>query len=194
MTDKEKIDALIENYKTVSEESNSYLTEMIRCFPYAAIVIGIGLGYGEHTERIIKYMPLALLALMVYFFSLGFMYVNASRYKAQIENKINNLAGDQLFGFELNYKPDLLKTGFLPLGKKFRRVLPVPNFLLGLVVLAAFIYLGKSNITVSSGTKNIALQTWPFITVGILFGLIALYVFLIIPRIIEQYQKNSGKI
>lgn len=189
MTDKEKIDALIENYKVISEESQSYLTEMLRCFPYAAIVLAIALGFGGLTdltkgvkaEELVQYMPLALLGLIIYFFSLGFMYINATRYKAEIEKKINEIANDNLFGFELQYKPELLKTGFLPIGKKKKRILPIPNFFLGIMILGVYIYLVAES-------KHPIL----YISIGIIFGILALYVFLIIPRVIEEYQKNNN--
>ncbi|MBV4360498.1 hypothetical protein [Pinibacter aurantiacus] len=183
MTDKEKIDVLIENYKIVSGESKSYLTEMIRCFLYSAVVLAIAFGYGDHIEGLIKYMPLALLGLVTYFFSLGFMYINASRYKAQIEKKINVVASDDLFGFESIYKPDLLKTGMLPIStkKKNYRILPVPNFFLVVALIVVFLYLIWY-------TK----QFWLYIILSFVFALVALYVFLLIPRIIERYQKAKN--
>lgn len=178
MDEKSKIDALIENYKIISEETKSYLTEMIRCFIYAAIILAVGFGYGEHFEKIVKYMPIALMGLFIYFFSLGFMYVNASRYKAQIENKINKLAADTLFDFELIYKAHLLKTGLLPFRGK--NILPVPNLLLAIMILLVYIYLVWNNQ-----------KFWTYVIAGFIFSLIALYVFLIIPRVIEKYQKEK---
>ena len=186
MQDKERIDILIENYKLVNEESKSYLTEMLRCFIYAAIVFAIGFGYGEIKEigRIIKYMPFAILGLMVYFLSLGFMYVNVCRYKAQIERQINAIAKENLFGFEFMYKPELLKTGLLPVGKKGFPLLPLPNLLLGIVMIIGFILLIQT-IPELKGYRN------ELIGLSILFGALACYVFLIIPRVIEMHQKRK---
>jgi hypothetical protein len=186
MEDKDRINILIENYKLINEETKSYHTEMMRCFIYTAIVFAIGFGYGDKQEigSIIKYMPFAILGLMVYFLSLGFMYVNACRYKAQIEKQINKIAGENLFGFELLHKPELLKTGFLPIGKKSIRLLPIPNLLLGIVMIVAFILLVKN-------TEELKIYYRKFFIISILFGALACYVFLVIPRIIAMHQKRK---
>ncbi len=179
MTEKEKIDILIENYKVISEESSNYLTEMMRCFLYAAAVVAIGFGYGEKTENLVTYMPFALLALIIYFLSVGFQYVNANRYKAQIEYKINHLAKEQLIDFELVYKPEISRSGMLPIGKKNNRLLPVPNFLIGVITLVALYFL----------VKDKKYSTFVMIAGG-LFSMMAIYVFIVIPAIIEAYQKR----
>ncbi len=61
MDEKSKVDALIENYKIISDETKSQLTEMIRCFIYSALILAIGFGYGEQFDKIVKYVPLALI-------------------------------------------------------------------------------------------------------------------------------------
>ena len=46
ITDEQKLNALIEEYKMINEEVSNYQKEMIRCFLYSVVVLAIGLGYG----------------------------------------------------------------------------------------------------------------------------------------------------
>ena len=185
---KDKIECLIDNYKIVSEESKSYLSEMMRCFIYSAVAIGIGLGYGEskQIDRIIKYMPFAFLAVIIYFLTLGFMYVNTCRYKAQLESKINQIAGDELFSFESKYKPEIFKYGFLPVlikGKRYQ-LLPLPNLLLGFLALLALPFLAWKSSLIQS-------QLSLFVVISTILGFFGIYVFLISPIIIAKFQKSK---
>lgn len=192
LTPADKLNALIENYKLVNEEVKSYLSEMIRCFLYAVAVISIGLGYGITTDnskylvKIIDYMPFALIGLIIYFLTLGTMYVSASRYKAQVESKINKIAGENLFEYDSIFKPEIMRLGFLP-NSKGKKVYPLPNPILGLVVLAAF-FLLVSKSTILNNSTYISY----FIAGGILISLLSIYVFVFIPKIIEKYQKKKG--
>jgi hypothetical protein len=189
ISDENKLTALIENYKMVNEDVRSYQSEMIKCFLYAVAIIAIGLGYGivdKNVDKIVDYMPLALAGLIIYFLTLGTMYVSASRYKAQIEAKINKLANDNLFEYDLVFKPMLLRIGVLPNSKGNKRF-PLPNAFLGLVIWATFLYLVYRSTILHS-------YFWYILGGSILIALIGVYTFIGIPKIIERYQRTNGDI
>ena len=114
------------------------------------------------------------------------MFVIANRYKGEIEIKVNKLAGESLFEYESVYKPKYSRKGLLP-NSKGKRIFPLPNIFLGLIIAAAFLFLvWKSNLTRP-------LFPW-FLAGGILVGSLNIYVFIWIPRIIEKHQKVLNKI
>jgi hypothetical protein len=78
------------------------------------------------------------------------------------------------------YKPTFLRFGLLP-NAKGKRIFPLPNILLGLMMAAAFLLLTwKSKVTHA--------YFWWFLAGGIFIGLLCAYVFILIPMIIEKHQ------
>jgi len=189
ITDETKFSALLENYKLIHEELKTYQSEMMKCFLYAVVVLGIALGYGaveNKVDKIIDYMPFALLGLSIYFLTLGSMYVMASRYTSQIEKKINDLAKDKIFEYESKFRPEFVRRGFLR-NSKGKRIFPLPNVILGIMMVVAFLFLvDKSQITHH--------YFWWFFGCAIVLGLMTWYVFVIIPGIIESQQKLENMI
>lgn len=186
MTEQEKVTLLVENYKLIADESKGYLAEILRCFIYFAVVLAYRFGYDrENTYNgFSDYMSWAFLCILAYLFVIGFMYINANRYKAQVEYKINKIANDDLFEFELIYKPNLLKNGFLAYdGRESLRFLPLPNILICvlIIVICVIIFWNKC------GKNNEVL-----ILITSFIALFFIYVFLFIPRQIEKFQRKNG--
>ncbi|SRR6266496_2616565 len=183
LTDKEKLDALIEQYKVLSGESQSYLQEMMKCFLYAAIVIAVGVGANLKEIGDIKaYMPLALLGLIIYFLTLGFMFVSNNVYKGEIEKRINKLSEpDVLFDYESKYKPHLISVGVLPvrIWGKLWRIGVMPNPLLGVFLIGGFYIMANQ-------TKTFEGKTWLLFLILSIMVILSIYVFVIVPRIIKK--------
>ncbi len=188
MNNEDKINVLIESHKLISEETKQYRTEMMRSFVYAAFVLALALGFDpENTGKLVKYMPYAMIGLLVYFLSIGFMYVSANRYKAQLEYRINKLAQETLVDFELRFKPELISRGLLPRPGKPGRFFPTPNIMLGIIVIVGFVIMISVNF---SWEKDEILHAITLLITAIIMVLIGVYVFVYVPRIIEDYQKK----
>lgn len=197
MTSEDKkleLQILLEEYKTVSEELRIYVKEMIQCFPYAAILIAIYLGWGiagdnnqaySIANRIQEYVPYGFVLLSVYFLGLAYIRVGLSRYRAYLENKINEIAGNELMHWDSSFAYTVQSSGFLKLGEAWYARLPTPLLFLGFLIAAGSIIVFTSDI--------VHKQTVVILSLLLACGLTALYIFFVYPKLIDRANKFVNK-
>jgi len=188
------LQVLLEEYRSVSEEIRIYLQEMIKCFPYAAIFIALYLGWGIEGQgltssslasKIKEYVPYGFVLLSVYFLSLAYIRVGLSRYRASLEKKINDLAGNDLMLLDSKYVGNIQSMGFLRFGNSWYERVPTPMLFLGFLIMV-------TGLLVFS-LDSIKRQTGVILALLFACVLITLYVFFIYPRLIDQANKISKK-
>jgi len=191
-----ELQILLEEYKTVSEELRIYVKEMIQCFPFAAILIGIYLGWGVSGDnnqaysianRIQEYVPYGFVLLSVYFLGLAYIRVGLSRYRAYLENKINEIVGSELMHWDSDFAYKVQSSGFLKLGEAWYARLPTPLLFLGFLIAASSIIVFTSDI--------VHKQTTIILFLLLACGLTALYIFFVYPKLIDRANKflNNSK-
>lgn len=186
------LQVLLQEYRTVSEEIRIYVQEMIKCFPYAAVLVALYLGWGiggdqnqanSIANKIREYMPYGFVLLSVYFLGLAYVRVGLSRYRAHLERTINELAGKRLMGLDSSYLVAVQSTGFLRLGKPWYARVPTPLLFLGFLITAA----GLAVFT----TERIREETIIVLFLLVGCGLTALYVFFVYPSLVDRARKRS---
>ena len=85
---KTKINLQLEEYRTVSTEVHLYIQESFRCFMYAAILGAIYLGRGGAADEIHQYIPYGFVLLVLYYFSIYYLGICLSRYRAKLEKDL----------------------------------------------------------------------------------------------------------
>jgi VIT1/CCC1 family predicted Fe2+/Mn2+ transporter len=183
------IDILLEEYRTVSQEIQLYLNEIIRCFLYATVLVGIYLGWGiadpngisQITQKIANYIPYGFFILGIYFLSLSYIRLSLAGYRAILENKINKYVGSNLMNLNSKYLEAVHEKGTLRISKKWYGILPTPMIFLGILIFIASILIFFFS--------KIATNRYIILILMFLCGLVALYVFFVYPTILK---KNSN--
>jgi|GEM_PF-4044706 len=179
------LQVLLEEYRMINNEILLYLKEMIRCFVYAAILVGVflgvGVGAGDDKGSILKeiqqYLPYGLPVLAVYFLVLSYIRIGLTSRRWALEKRVNALMGSELLGLE-SFAARVQSHGFIKIGRAWYAKLPTPMLLLGLLIFAgAALVFGVGGITYEGSL---------FFYCLLACGLLALYVFFIYPRLAKR--------
>jgi len=181
-----KYNILIEEYKRVGNEVAIYTKEMMKTFIYGSTLVGIYFGWGLHiddnssqlSQNIQSALPYAFFLLAMYFLSLSYIKISLMRFIADIENKINNVAYENLLTLESVYRQNVLSRGFVRFGKAQLACLPTPVVFFGILVAFALLTVFITD----------AIESHKAITLAMLFacGFGAIYVFFVYPRILDK--------
>jgi cytochrome bd-type quinol oxidase subunit 2 len=182
-----KLQAALEEYKTVSAEFQQYTQEGMRCFAYAGILIALYLGLGITGDasqttalqmKVQEYVPYGFVLLLVYFLSMAYVREGLGRYRAHLEARINGILGADIMQFDSKYSPAVTGQGFLKLGKAWYNRIPTPPLFLALLITAATIVVFTSDL--------IRRQTIVLLTMIGACAFTALYIYIIYPRLLDR--------
>jgi cytochrome bd-type quinol oxidase subunit 2 len=188
-----RFQALIEEYKNVSAELQQYTQEGMRSFPYAAVLIAVYLGWGlsgdpsqisrfETTIRV--FVPYGFVLLCVYFLAMVYVREGLVKYQGYVEERINKIVGDDTMQFASKYSPTIMERGYLQMGTAWYSRIPTPPLFLGMVITMASLLVFSSDV--------IRKQTIVVLALLGACAVIAIYVYLIYPRLLDRIYRTRG--
>jgi cobalamin synthase len=187
-----KVQALLEEYKTVSTELKQYTQEAMRCFPYAGILVALYLGFGLSGDAsrvssiqatIQEYIPYGFVVLCAYFLAMVYVREGLVKYRSYLEERINQTLEDSVMQLD-SFSQIVTERGYLKMGRAWYARIPTPPLFLGLILILSSILVYTSDL--------IKKQT---IVVLCLLGacaITAIYIYLIYPKLLDRIYKQDN--
>jgi cytochrome bd-type quinol oxidase subunit 2 len=185
-----KIQALLEEYKTVNNELQQYTQEAMKCVPYGTILVALYLGFGLTGDAnqisnlqayAQEYIPYGFVIFVMYFLAMVYVRQGLVKYRSFIEDKVNQLFQVDVMQFS-DFSQIVTEHGYFQLGKAWYSRIPTPPLFLGIILAIASILLFTTDLIRKE--KIIVLISLAACAIA------ALYIYLIYPRLLERTYKD----